>query len=287
VFDFVMKAEHVDFKEALHRLGGGLLSPAIAMPPKPVERTGESEYRQLSDAHFSLLTTAIEVYHASLMSNPIVLRYVTDRGLDGDTVRKFKLGFASTRLRRFLDFRGWSDELAADLGLIDEKGKEWFRGRLVFPEIREKVGVYLAGRTVPRVKGAMAPKAKYLFLSGVAKPIYGRDLVAGSRDVFVSEGIIDYLLMQQWGCPAVCTLGVYLKPEYVEFLDGFDRVFLVPNRDDAGRRMWKACKEAFGDRLYTVLVPEDMGDVGDLAMQAAGPRRVFQDMVDTAVRERL
>lgn len=50
----------------------------------------------------------------------------------------------------------------------------------------------------------------------------------------------------------------------------------------AGRGMWKECKEAFGDSLRTVLVPEGMGDVGDLAQRAAQPRKVFAQCVDAA-----
>ena len=61
----------------------------------------------------TLLTTAVEVYHAALLANPKALAYASSRGLDGDTVRGFRLGFAAGRLKRYLAFRGWSDELAA------------------------------------------------------------------------------------------------------------------------------------------------------------------------------
>ena len=59
------------------------------------------------------------------------------------------------------------------------------------------------------------------------------------------------------------------------------RVYLVTHRDDA-RRMWRECRAAFGDRLRTVLVPEGMKDLGDLAQQAATPVRVLGWLVDAA-----
>ena len=283
VFDFVMQAEGVSFPEAVRRLGGGHLSPPRATPPLPIKEKGKGiEQRVLSDAHYALLTTAVEVYHAALLANPKALAYVSGRGLDGDTVREFRLGFAAGRLKRYLAFRGWSDELAADMGLIDSRGREWYRGRLVVPEVQGDPAraIYLVGRTIPGARGAFGPK--YLTLAGAPKPLYGQERVQGSSQVFVVEGPIDYLLLWQWGYPAVATLGNRIKREHVEFLQGFPRVCLVPHRDDAGRQMWRECKAAFGDRLRTVLVPEEMKDVGDLAEKAAAPARVFARLVDEA-----
>jgi DNA primase len=99
------------------------------------------------------------------------------------------------------------------------------------------------------------------------------------------EGPIDYLLLWQWGYPAVATLGSRIKQEHVEFLQGFSdagvrpRVYLVPHRDDAGRQMWRECKEAFSESLRTVLVPEEMKDVGDLAEKIATPAEAFAQVL--------
>ena len=46
--------------------------------------------------------------------------------------------------------------------------------------------------------------------------------------------------------------------------------------------MWLQCKRAFGDRLHTVLVPEEMKDVGDMAEKVAAPSRAFAALVDEA-----
>lgn len=281
VFDFVMKAEGISFPDAVRRLGGGCLAPRRFPSPPPIEKK-DVERHVLSDAHYALLTTAAEVYHAALLANPQALAYASSRGLDADTVREFRLGFAAGRLKRYLAFRGWSEELAADLGLIDPRGREWYRGRLVIPEVRGDPprALYLVGRTVPGVRGAFGPK--YLTLAGAPKPLYGQERVQGRSEVFVVEGPIDYLLLWQWGYPAVATLGSRIKREHVGFLQGFPRVYLVPDRDDAGRQMWRQCKAAFGDRLRTVLVPEEMKDVGDMAEKAAAPARMFARLVDEA-----
>jgi DNA primase len=282
VFDFVMRAEGVSFPEAVRRLGGEHLSSPSTVPPPPIKRRDEDERRVLNDAHYALLTTAVEVYHAALLANPRAMAYTSSRGLDEDTVREFRLGFAAARLKRYLAFRGWSDELAADLGLIDSRGREWYRGRLVIPEIRGKppCAIHLVGRTIPSTSGAFGPK--YLALAGAPKPLYGQERVEGCPEVFVVEGPIDYLLLWQWGYPAVATLGSRIKREHVESLQGFRRVYLVPDRDDAGRQMWRECRTALGDRLRTVLVPEGRKDVGDLAESVPAPSRAFAVLVDEA-----
>jgi DNA primase len=282
VFDFVMQAEGISFLEAVRRLGGEHLSPPSVVSPPPTKRRDESKRGVLRDAHYALLTMAVEVYHAALLANPRALAYTSKRGLDEDTVRKFRLGFAAGRLKRYLAFRGWSDELAADLGLIDSRGREWYRGRLVIPEVRGELAraIYLVGRTIPGIRTAFGPK--YLTLAGAPKPLYGQERVEGYSEVFVVEGPIDYLLLWQWGYPAVATSGNRIKREHVEFLQGFRRIYLVPDRDDAGRQMWRECRTALGDRIRTVLVPEGRKDVGDLAESAPAPSRAFAALVDEA-----
>jgi len=135
----------------------------------------------------------VVVYHAALLANPKALAYASGRGLDADTVREFRLGYAAGRLKRYLAFHGWSEELAADLGLVDSRGREWYRGRLVIPEVWGDRAIYLVGRTVPGTRGALGPK--YLTLAGAPKPLYGQDRVKSHNEVFIVEGPIDYLLL--------------------------------------------------------------------------------------------
>ena len=77
-------------------------------------------------------------------------------------------------------------------------------------------------------------------------------------------------------------MGSRIKRGYVEFLQGFRRVYLVPDRDDAGRQMWRECRTALGGRLRTVLVPEGRKDVGDLAENVPAQSRAFAALVDEA-----
>ena len=81
----------------------------------------------------------------------------------------------------------------------------------------------------------------------------------------------------------MATLGSRLKQEHVGALRGFPCVYLVPHRDHAGQQMWRECRVAFGDQLRTILVPEGIKDVGELAEKAAAPARVFARLVEKAI----
>ncbi len=97
VFDFLQRIEHISFREAVERLSGPTIQDTnhkrqkfrpSTLNPKPVAWN-------LTPEHFTLLTAAMEVYHASLFSRPDLLRYLARRGLDGDAVRKYQLGYST------------------------------------------------------------------------------------------------------------------------------------------------------------------------------------------------
>ncbi|MCG2766949.1 MAG: hypothetical protein ABIK79_09555 [Chloroflexota bacterium] len=46
--------------------------------------------------------------------------------------------------------------------------------------------------------------------------------------------------------------------------------------------MWRDCRAAFGERLRTVLVPEEVKDVGDMVERTASPAQTFARLVDEA-----
>lgn len=70
--------------------------------PVPLALTEERgvKPRILSDAHYVLLITAVEVYHAALLTYCQALIYTSSRWLDSDTLCRFHLGFAREWLKR-------------------------------------------------------------------------------------------------------------------------------------------------------------------------------------------
>jgi DNA primase len=268
VFKLVMLAENVTFTEAVARLSAGVAADAPVNPPPP--RPPEPE-RVLSPAEVNLITLAAEIYHANLLAFPPALDYLARRGLDMAAVRRHRLGYAGgERLRKYLRLRGWDEDLACGLRLIRERGgREHLHDRIVIPEWRGERAIYLAGRTL----GSGEPK--YLFLDGAPKPLYGLEAIQDQAEVFVTEGLFDWLALIAWGYPAACLLGTWLKQTHRSHFDTARRIVLAFDSDRAGREAARRLTALWPDRAVMLALPEGVKDIGDLAQRPDG-RRAFQ-----------
>ena len=281
VFDFVQRMENLSFREAVERLSTGELQPRPVARPAPARE--EAPPAPLTEEHFALLTAAADAYHATLLATPAALEYLRRRGVDADAVRRHRLGYASgRRLVPYLRFRGWDPALAADLGLIGPQG-EFFRRRVLIPEIRGGRVIHMVGRAI---RAGREPK--YLSLPGAPKPIYGADLVKGSREVFITEGPFDWITLVGWGYTACCLGGTWLKPEDRSLFDEARRIYLCLDIDEAGQRLTRELMELWGARVRPIPHLKGVKDVNELAQRPDG-RDLFARLVklaDQRARER-
>src|SRR5437016_426107 len=134
---FLMRADNLDFVEAVERLAAdaGLVVPAQTVH----EREQAVRQKTLLEA----LAAAAAFYEAQLWA-PTGMRareYLTRRGLDEETIRRFRLGWAADdrqALRRALTGGGFPEALLHEAGLLripDDGGipYDYFRGRVIFP----------------------------------------------------------------------------------------------------------------------------------------------------------
>jgi DNA primase len=272
VFKFVQLIEKVSFAEALQRLGSitPTNNPVSRVLPVSVNTLPSVE---LSQEHFTLLTAATEVYHAAIFTQPRVLEYLAKRRIDLDMIRHHRIGYVTGNdLAKYFRFRGWDPEIANDLGLIGPRG-EYFRQRIVIPEVREGRAIYLVGRATQKYQ-----RAKYLGLPGAPKPLYGLERVRGSAEVFLCEGPLDWLTLVQWGYPAIALLGSHLKQDQASEIADAERIFIVTDSDEPGRKSARQLAETFGKRARIVPPLPNAKDVNELAMRQRG-QAVFADLV--------
>lgn len=275
VFRFIERAEHLTFLEAVKQLAGNEVS--IGRPlPRLVSQKPAPMASELSPDHFALLTAAAEVYHAALFTRPDLLAYLARRGLDAEAVRRFRIGYASgDDLERYFRYRGWDPGIARDLGLVGPHG-EYFRERIVIPELRDGQAVYLVGRATTKLQ-----RAKYIGLPGAPKPLYGQATAHGAKEVFVVEGPFDWLTLVNWGYAARGLLGAHLKREHECEFDQSTRIYLALDNDVQGRAATVELAKHFRDRSYTVSLPQGIKDVNELAMCPNGRAR-FERLVECA-----
>ena len=286
VFNFLELVEHLNFREAVERLESDACRHQRDLAV-PIRRSGmliakrkPRALEKLDAEHLKLLTATATVCHTSLLTNREMLAYVQGRGITMETIKKFRLGYATgENLAKYFRFRRWNIAAAKELGLVNEHG-EFFKHRIIFPEWREGQVVYLTGRRTQE-----SQKFKYLGLPGAPKPLYGLELARGAREVFVVEGTFDLLTLIQWGYPAVAIIGTHLKAESVAELAFAERIYIVTDSDEPGRASAQKLAQTFGERALIVPPLRDAKDVNELA-QREGAAMVFMNLVQQAHAER-
>lgn len=303
VFKLVMLKEGLDFKAALALLENGTTANAtrgsssssprdntLSKPPQQITADARSspvpnlihEADRLSEEHYTYLTLAKDVYRAALASEHALLRSLDQRRIDGEAVRRFQIGYADGEsLRRYFQFRGWKwiPSLAEELGLVrkDEHGgeREYFRQRLVIPDLEGERALYLVGRSTRPEQ-----KVKYVGLSSVPKPLFGLAQLNTRQRVFVCEGPFDWLTLRLWDLPAVCLLGSYLKKDLRSALEAFERVYIITDFDAPGQIAARVIACELGARAAVV--------TGDPSLRGKDANELAQNYPDALARfERL
>lgn len=243
VITFVREIEHLDFVGAVEKLA---LKAGITLRyTDEVQTEGRKRRAKLLDA----VAKASDWYHDRLLSAPDAAAargYLRSRGLDGDDVRRFGIGWAPD---------GW-DELAralrvpddvfveAGLGFLNKRGRptDAFRGRIMFP-IHDAAGaaVGFGGRIMPGVDGAKYKNSIDSAIYSKSRLLYGLHLaktdIVKADEAIVCEGYTDVIGFFKAGVPrAVATCGTALTEDHVKVLRSFARrLVLAFDADAAGQ----------------------------------------------------
>lgn len=243
VFTFLMEYENASFGEALHTLAdrAGVTLPEISMSAE--NRRAQDEKKTL----FEIEKEAAKYYYALLKTDKgaQALKYLTDRGLSPETIKKFGLGASakvSSELYAYLKDKGYTDKQLSDSGLIvfDEKRGAYdrFWNRVMFPIMD------IGGRVIAfggRVMGDAQPK--YLnspesIIFEKSRNLYGLNIARSSREknILLCEGYMDVIAMHQAGFNnAVASLGTAFTAGHANLLKRYtEEVLLLYDSDGAG-----------------------------------------------------
>ena len=258
VFSFVMKAEGLEFREALEMLAeraGIQLRPPqrVSSEPAGPPARPEDDKRTL----YQVAAWADDQFHTCLINSQegqAGRAYLSERGITIESIRRFRLGFAPDRWDWLLErARGtpWTPALLERVGLLRRRELgggfyDWFRGRVMF-SIRDARGrpVAFGGRVLPQL--ADDRSAKYINspetpLFSKSRELYGLDVARENfkraGGAIVMEGYTDCLMAQQHGIDnCVAVLGTALGERHLQVLRRYtDSITLVLDGDEAGRR---------------------------------------------------
>ena len=243
VFRFVMEIEHLGFTEAVERLAAQL---GITLR---YSSGGESEDRKRRKALVAAVGEAAAWYHQRLLTAPDAgpaRGYLRSRGVSGDEVRRFQLGWAPDGWDTMVKgLRVPADVLEeAGLAFRNRSGRltDFFRGRLLFPIATDQgEPVAFGGRILPGADGPKYKNSPESRIYAKSRTLYGLHLakqaVVAADEVVVCEGYTDVMGFHRAGVPrAVATCGTALTAEHVELLRRFaGRVVLAFDADAAGQ----------------------------------------------------
>jgi len=189
---------------------------------------------RLSKSQRELLAKATENYERNLGE---ALPYLVTRGITEATARMFRLGFVAN----------------------PETGHEIYQGKLAIPYITPSGVIDIRFRSLNNDNGP-----KYLSRPGATTHIYNIGaLTQDSNMLVVCEGEIDTIIATQVGFTAVGLPGANnWKPYYSRVLDGWDKIMLFCDGDNAGREMAKTISREL-DNVFPVFMPDNQ-DVNDV-----------------------
>jgi len=245
VFSFVMKAENVDFAEAVRILAD---RAGVALVASSKEAREAQERRA---AVYEANEAACEYFQEVLAGNPeaeSARAYLRKRGLSEETVKRFRLGFAPPSwdaLLRALTRKKIAREVLLDAGLVipgKEPGScyDRFRARLMFP-ISDPSGkvIGFGGRVIddsaPKYLNSpetvLFKKGRNLYALHLAKEAMRRESAA-----VVVEGYMDAITAHQHGfAHVVASLGTALTEEQARTLRRYvPAVVIAYDADAAG-----------------------------------------------------
>ena len=294
---FVMDHDHLDFPTAVDSLAGQM---GLEVPHEQTHiRRGpdNSELYELMDKAVKLYTQQLRQHNQS----PRAIKYLKQRGLDGETCESFGIGFAPP---------GW-DNLQKELAISPEKEKKLitagmlvhnedadriydrFRDRIMFP-IRDSRGRYIAFGG--RVLGDEKPK----YLNSPESPIFhkGKELYGlyearqANRNltrIIVVEGYMDVVALTQQGISnSVATLGTATTADHMQRLfKVVPEVVFCFDGDDAGRRAaWRALESTLsnmedGRQARFMFLPQ--GEDPDSVVRQAGSEQFLKLIKDQAL----
>ncbi|AAW86747.2 DNA primase [Aliivibrio fischeri ES114] len=321
--DFLMEFDRLEFVEAIEELASmlGLDVPREQRSGFNAPSSGPTANSEQKRSLYDLMGGISQFYRSQLKSaaNIHAINYLKDRGLSGEIVQKFGIGYIADEWElvknNFGRDKASQDALVSGGMLIEsDNGRRYdrFRGRVMFP-IRDRRGrvIGFGGRVI----GEGTPK----YLNSPETPIFhkGKELyglyeaLQAYKDLpqaLVVEGYMDVVALAQYGVDyAVASLGTATTGDHMQLLfRPTSTVVCCYDGDRAGREAaWRAMEQALpylndGRQLKFMFLPD--GEDPDTYIRQYGKEafeqevanaeslinfmfRTLVDQIDTSTRE--
>ncbi|GAA4408544.1 DNA primase [Advenella faeciporci] len=249
---FLIEHTGASFPEAVRSLAG---SVGLVVPEEQRTAFQQKQVRQKQTEtmlHQQVLEKAHAFYLSQLRTSTQAIAYLKQRGLSGQTAKRFGLGWSGTNRQGLKEvFANYEEPILLESGLVieSEDGRRYdrFRERIMFPIFNAKGKLIGFGG---RIIGKGEPK----YLNSPETPVFSKGLelyglwenrqgIRAEGFVLVVEGYMDVVGLSEQGMHnAVATLGTATTPQHIQkLIRASDRIVFSFDGDNAGKKAaWRA-----------------------------------------------
>ena len=284
---FLMEYDNLEFVDAIEELA------ALKGLTVPREQGGAAPTpKQVGDVNlYELMNKVNRFYQHQLRTHEqsaVVIDYLKNRGLSGETVKKYEIGFAPESwdaVRSTFGINKNADDALFATGMLTENEQkrryDRFRDRVMFP-IKDRRGrvIGFGGRVLGEgtPKYLNSPETPLFHKSNELYALYQvrQDYKSKPPQLLVVEGYMDVVSLAQHGIDyAVAALGTATTSEHIQQLfRTSEKVICCYDGDRAGREAaWRALENALpqlkdGCELKFMFLPD--GEDPDTMVQKEG-----------------
>jgi len=252
IYNFVMKIENVSFERAVE----------IVAKWANVE-VPQFEYSEDKKKVFDIHEKLVEYFNKKLIENREILSYLFERGLDLESIEKFKLGFAPKSIVDFLDENKKEGIDIRDTGIFPYSH---FVERIMFP-IRNVSGkiVGFSGRAMKGEMPKYINSTEKFFKKG--ETLYGlyegKEKILKTKEAILVEGYMDVIILSKNGIEnCVSSMGTSFTEDQAKILKRFsDRVIISFDPDIGGIEGTKRAleiAEKYNFEIKILSLPENL-----------------------------
>ena len=299
VISFLIEHDRLEFPEAVEELAS-FYSLEVPREKSSFNRPKVDKQQQQDD--YQLMEQVARFFEHQLKSHEkseAAINYLKKRGLSGEIVKHFGIGYAPPEWDSVLKKFGTSpatQQQLLDLKLItqSEKGKrfDFFRDRIMFP-IRDKRGriIGFGGRVLEQgePKYLNSPETRIFHKGYELYGLYQAKQAHRTLDqVLIVEGYMDVVALGQFGIDfAVASLGTATTPDHIQLLFRSTKTIICCyDGDRAGKEAaWRALENALpylkdGVEMKFLFLPD--GEDPDTLIRQIGEQG-FKDKLTDAM----
>ncbi|MBW1877107.1 MAG: DNA primase [Deltaproteobacteria bacterium] len=247
VFKFLGLMEGLSFVEAVKELAG----PAgVTIEERELTADERRQLRRRATI-YDVLEEVTRFYESVLWTRPEGApgrQFMEERGLDQETSREARLGYAPGGWTTLLDHmhgQGFPEQLVVEVGLARQRAQasghyDFLRERIIFPIRDERGRVIAFGGRIVTGDGPKYLNTPESTVYQKSKVLYGLDLARPAIQrvdrALVVEGYMDVLSLRQAGFPeSIATCGTALTTEHMRRIRHLTRdVVALFDSDEAG-----------------------------------------------------